>query len=134
MKNSREICKYIFFGIVTTGVNMASYIFFTRYFILDYKIAASLAWILSVIFAFITNKFFVFESKGVSKSQIMKELLSFIFFRLLSYILDLIAIIILIEWLHAFDVLAKVIANMLVIVFNYSVSKYYIFRLKTRIR
>lgn len=132
MKNAeiRQTRSYIFFGILTTVVNFVSYVFFTKIIYLDYKIAASLAWVLSVLFAFITNKLFVFKSEETKRNLLAKELLSFIFFRFLSYFVDLLSIIILVGWLDVFDTLAKIVASAIVAVFNYFASKYVVFRLK----
>lgn len=99
---------------------------------LDYKIATSLAWALSVIFAFITNKVFVFKSEGIRGTQLLKELSSFIFFRLLSYFIDLLAMIVLVEWLGVLDALSKIIASALVAILNYFASKHFVFRLKLK--
>lgn len=128
----KQTWSYIFFGILTTIVNFISYIFFTKVINVDYKVAASLAWVLSVIFAFITNKIFVFRSKGIRGTQLVKELSSFLFFRSLSYFIDLLSIIILVEWLGIFDALSKIIANILVVILNYFASKYFVFRLKLK--
>ncbi len=120
--------SYIFFGILTTIVNFVSYLFFTKIINFDYKIAASLAWVLAVIFAFVTNKLFVFDCEETKGILLAKELLSFLFFRVLSYFIDLLSIIILVERLNVLDTLSKIIASGIVAVFNYIASKYYVFR------
>jgi putative flippase GtrA len=127
-----EAYSYVFFGILTTLVNFISYVFFAKAAALDYKIAASLAWGLAVLFAFITNKFFVFNSRGRSFAATVKEFGSFLFFRILSYFVDLATIIILVERMCVFDAAAKLIASVVVAVLNYFASKYYIFCLKTK--
>ena len=58
-----EIIKYIIFGVLTTLVNYVSYAMLTRIFDLEIFISNLIAWLLSVIFAFITNKLIVFKSK-----------------------------------------------------------------------
>lgn len=124
----RQTWSYIFFGILTTLVNFICYIFITKTMHLDYKIAASFAWLFAVIFAFITNKLFVFNSKNTDGKVLLKELSSFLFFRGLSYFIDLLSIIILVEWLNVFDELSKIIASAIVAICNYFASKYVIFR------
>lgn len=125
-----ETYSYVFFGILTTLVNFISYVFFTKITAMDYMLAASLAWILAVLFAFFTNKRFVFNSQGLNSIADIKEFLRFLFFRILSYFVDLMTIVILVEWLAVFDPLAKLIASAVVAVLNYFASKYYIFALK----
>lgn len=125
-----EAYSYVFFGILTTLVNFISYVFFTKITAVDYMLAASLAWILAVLFAYFTNKLFVFNSQGLKPIADIKEFLRFLFFRILSYFVDLMTIVILVEWLAVFDPLAKLIASAVVAVLNYFASKYYIFALK----
>lgn len=124
--------SYIFFGILTTLVNFISFIIFTKLIPLDYRVAASIAWAVAVLFAFVTNKLYVFRSHGISVVAALKEFLSFMFFRVLSYFVDIGAIIMLVEWLGVHDAIAKIVASGIVAVLNYFASKYYIFCLKTK--
>ena len=98
-----KLCKisqtssYIVFGLLTTLVNFIVYLFFTKVIPLDYKIAASLAWILAVLFAFVTNKFYVFQSRKTDIALLCREFSSFLFFRTLSYFADILSMIIMVE-------------------------------------
>lgn len=124
--------SYIFFGILTTVVNFISYLLFTKWLGLDYRISASLAWVLAVVFAYFTNKFFVFKADGTKGIQLIKEFLSFLFYRTLSYFIDLLSIIVLVEQLKVLDTVSKIIASAIVAIFNYFASKYIIFRFKPK--
>lgn len=124
-----DVIRYIFFGVLTTGINIISYAILTSVNF-DYKIATTLAWIISVVFAFITNKLYVFNSKKMRGTIVIKEFFSFTFFRLLSYFLDIFTMIIAIEYLKLDDLYSKIIANIIVIVFNYFASKYFVFKKK----
>ena len=126
--NFTQTQSYIFFGVLTTAVNFITYVFFTKVLGIDYKIAASLAWVAAVIFAFITNKLYVFKSKKTTGLAVVKELGSFLFFRILSYFVDIASIIVLVEVLGVWDTIAKIIASAIVAVCNYFASKYVIFR------
>lgn len=128
MKNKKEIINYLVFGILTTLVNIISYWLFTTIFNVDYRISTTIAWFISVVFAFITNKIFVFNSKGLDVKTILSEFMSFLFFRILSYIIDLGMMIVLVEWIKMNDLVAKILANIIVVIVNYVASKYYIFR------
>ncbi len=127
-----ETGAYIVFGILTTVVNFVSYMVFTKLLRLDYKVAASLAWVLAVVFAFVTNKLFVFKSEETNKAVLVKEASGFLFFRGLSYFVDIFSIIVLVEWLGVYDAVSKIIASGIVAVFNYIASKYVIFRLRLK--
>ncbi len=124
----KEVFSYLVFGVLTTLINILSYALFTDLLGFHYTIATVLAWVLAVLFAFITNKLYVFESKSFQMKLFLKEFIFFIFFRALSLGLDLLSMVILIEWLKANDLAAKVVANVLVVLFNYAASKLFIFR------
>ncbi|MBT2655290.1 GtrA family protein [Bacillus sp. ISL-18] len=125
---NKEVVLYLFFGILTTFINILSFWILDDLFNLDYKIATTLAWFLSVIFAFITNKKYVFNQKSSGGQSVRKELISFFFFRGLSYILDLAGMVFLVEVIHVDSTIAKVITNIIVIIANYFASKYAVFR------
>lgn len=124
----KEMISYLVFGVLTTVVNIVTYWVLTKVFNVDYRIATTIAWFVSVIFAFITNKIFVFNSKDLDINTMIKELLSFMFFRILSYFIDIGMMIALVGWINMDDVFAKILANIVVVIINYVASKYFIFR------
>lgn len=130
MKLRKEIVSYLVFGVLTTLTNIVSYMVFAKVFDMDYKLATTIAWIISVLFAFITNKLYVFKSKDTNIWSVTKEFLSFLFFRLLSYIMDIGMMILMVEWLKTDDLLAKIVANVFVVILNYFASRYVIFKKK----
>lgn len=121
----REVLMYLVFGGLTTIVNIITF-FILRKLNIEVYISNLLAWVISVLFAFITNKLFVFESKDKSKSG--KELVSFFGFRILSLGIDMGAMYLLLQVLSTGEVFAKVIANIIVIILNYIFSKLFIFK------
>ncbi|RAS74879.1 GtrA family protein [Priestia endophytica] len=127
---TKEMISYLVFGVLTTVVNIALYILLTKGFSIDYRWATTVAWIVSVLFAFVTNKLYVFKSKTLTTSIMFRELLSFFFFRGLSYVLDLAIMIICVSRLSIDDIVAKILANIVVILVNYIASKYFIFKNK----
>jgi putative flippase GtrA len=128
MKAKKELLNYLIFGALTTLINIVSYTFFTKLLNTDFKTATTIAWILSVLFAFVTNKLYVFHSTGKNIFTISKELGSFLLSRLLSYGLDILSMILLVQILVINDLIAKVIANILVVIFNYLASKLFVFK------
>lgn len=123
----REVILYLFFGGLTTLVNIVSF-FLLRQFDFSVYISNVIAWILSVLFAFVTNKLFVFESKGKSKKENTKELVSFFGFRLLSLGFDMVAMYVFISLINLKELIAKIISNIVVIIMNYVFSKLLIFK------
>ncbi len=126
-KKHKETILYLFFGAFTTLVNIVSYLFFTRVILFNFMVANALAWILAVLFAYVTNKFFVFESKRIEIKFLFKEFLSFISFRLLSGVVEMLIMYIMIDLLFVNDFIVKVITNIIVIILNYLFSKMIIF-------
>ena len=122
-----QMVRYLFFGVLTTLVNIGAFLLFTSISI-DYKIANTIAWIVSVLFAYITNKWFVFAPSRSDKGGALKEFLFFLKYRFFSYIIDILAMVVLIDVIHVEESTSKIIVNILVIVFNYIASKYIIFK------
>lgn len=127
-KKHKETILYLFFGAFTTLVNIVSYLFFTRVISFNFMVANALSWILAVLFAYVTNKFFVFESRKITFIFLMKEFLSFIGFRLLSGLVEMSMLYIMINFLLINDFLTKIITNIIVIILNYIFSKMLIFK------
>ena len=124
-KKYKEIINYLIFGGLTTVVSIVTYSLFAKLFNIDYLISNVLSWIIAVLFAYITNKIFVFESK--SKKNI-KEITSFFFFRIVSLLIEMIILYIFVDMLHIDDLVTKIIAQVIVIVANYVFSKVFVFK------
>lgn len=124
-KKYKEIINYLIFGGLTTLISIITYALFAKVFNIDYLISNVLSWVLAVLFAYITNKIFVFESK--SKKNI-KEITSFFFFRVVSLIMEMIILYVFVDMLHIDDLVTKIIAQVIVIVSNYVFSKVFVFK------
>lgn len=124
-KKYKEIINYLIFGGLTTVVSIVTYALFAKVFNIDYLISNVLSWVLAVLFAYITNKIFVFESK--SKKNV-KEITSFFFFRIISLVMEMIILYIFVDMLHIDDLITKIIAQVIVIVANYVFSKVFVFK------
>ena len=124
----KEVVNYIIFGGLTTLVNYASYLGFTRLLKIGVVLSTILAWILSVLFAYITNKKYVFESKSFSISQVIREIISFFSFRILSGLFEVVFMYVFVDIMSFNDIIMKLIANVVVIILNYIFSKIIVFR------
>ncbi len=123
----REVVLYLFFGGCTTLVNIGAY------FVLDVMgistaFSTVMAWLLSVLFAFITNKIFVFSSRSSGHRGFFKEGFSFFSCRFLTGVLDLVIMLLFVDKLGLNGLLIKVLSNILVIALNYVFSKLFIFK------
>lgn len=127
LKKYRELILYLVFGVLTTVVNIVTY-YLCKQVGIEYQIGNIIAWIFSVLFAFITNKIYVFESNKTDSKTLIKEISSFFSFRLLSLAMDMGCMYILVEVVAIDDMIAKIISNIIVIVANYIFSKLFIFK------
>lgn len=131
IKKYWDVISYLIFGGLTTLINLlVFYELYTWHHILGYQVANVIAWLLSVIFAYLTNKQFVFNSHQSSKKAVLKELESFFFFRFLSLIIDMGILKVGIGIMQANSLIAKLLDNIIVVIANYVFSKVFIFKEK----
>ena len=128
--NYRQVWLYLFFGFVTTLVNIVSYEVIVNILKVDYLISNIIAWIIGVIFAYVTNKMIVFESKQNSKKDNIKELTSFLGARIFSLGVDMLVMYVGVSILLFNDTIIKILSNVIVIIINYFFSKFIIFKNK----
>lgn len=121
---NKEIINYIIVGGFTTIVSVGSYAIF-RLFIADYNISTVLSWVCAVIFAYVTNRIFVFESKS---KEVKKEFLKFVTSRLVTLASEMTVMIILVSVLLINDMAAKIIVQFIILVLNYFLSKLLVFK------
>ncbi len=124
-----EFLWYGFFGVLTTLINIISFALLDKTG-LNVYISNLIAWFLSVLFAFITNKLFVFNSKDFTFKVFFKELVSFFFFRIVSLGIDMVGMFVFLEVIKLNKMISKIIANVIVIIANYVFSKLFIFKKK----
>ncbi len=127
-KKYKDVIPYIFFGVLTTLVNIIVYWIFAHPLHLQVMISTIVAWVASVLFAYITNRIWVFHSTATTSAEIMKEVVAFFSCRLATGILDWVCMYVFVNLLAWNDLLVKCGANVLVIVLNYVASKVLIFR------
>lgn len=125
MKIKAEILTYIIFGLLTTVVNIAIFLFFTDVLKINYIISNIIAWFLSVLFAYITNRIWVFESIN---DNIIKELSLFYVGRVFSGVVDTLLLYILISIFSVGVFTSKIIVQVLVVILNYVISKVIVFK------
>lgn len=126
----KEVIAYLFFGGCTTLINIIVYWLLRNVFTMDVVPADIIAWIFSVLFAYITNKLWVFESKSWKGSLVLREAAEFFGARLFSLGVDVLLLYVTVDRLHWPDMLMKILANIIVIILNYLFSKLLIFKKK----
>ncbi len=141
----REIILYLVFGVLTTLVNLVAYYLLTAAVAPDvlvaekviglpiywFQVASVLSWIVAVSFAYAGNKLFVFQSRHLSRGALAREISSFFGARVLSLVLfDVAGMSLFVRVLRMDDFMAKLLMNVLVVIFNYVASKLVIFKKK----
>lgn len=124
MKNdTKEIVNYIIVGILTTLVNYVVYYLLLKIHC-NWIFANSIAWLMAVIFAFYTNKKYVFKSSGSAK----EEIISFFTLRLVTLIIENISLFLFIEILTYQQMLSKIFVSIVTVILNYILCKFKIFK------
>lgn len=131
LRKYKEGILYLFFGVLSTIVNLGTYFIATRVFGINYLVSNVIAWFFAVIFAYVTNKFFVFEVKNIEIKFLIREFLSFINCRIVSGVTEIVLIYLMVEILCINDFIVKIITNIVVVVLNFIFSKLIIFKKKT---
>lgn len=141
----KEIISYVFFGVLTTVVNLLVFKLFDRILGSNlYLVTNVIAWIAAVVFAYITNKLWVFESKSWKADVVIKELVGFFGARVLSLGIEEAGLWLMIDIMHfenikGFEIfsfkfdgnfIAKLIMQVVVVIMNYIFSKFLIFTKK----
>lgn len=141
----KELITYVVFGVLTTLVNFVCFWLFNK--ILGeklYLLSNIIAWVISVIFAYVTNKLWVFESKSWKPSVIGREIPEFVGARVFSLLIEEGGLWLFVDVLNfdkfgftlfGFDVtgklIAKVVLAVIVVILNYIFSKLVIFKKKS---
>lgn len=135
-RKHQEGMRYLVFGALSTIVNIVSYTIFAVLILkgiendsLRVNISEIIAFIISVIFAYITNKFYVFNSKTKGLKDLAREITSFFSCRIFTEIISILMMNAAI-WLSINDILMKIISNIVVIILNFIFSKILIFKNK----
>ena len=122
-----ELIAYIIFGILTTVVDWVVYYILSGLGV-NYIINSIISWTVAVLFAFITNKLFVFDSKRLK--NIFRELVLFVLSRLSTLVINLAGMYVVISLLKLNEFISKAILSILVVILNYIFSKLFIFKTK----
>lgn len=127
----KDLIPYGIFGVLTTVVNIAVYALCAKKLNMSTVLSTVIAWVAAVLFAYITNRKWVFHSTATGTKAIVTEMASFFACRLLTGVLDVGIMKLFVDVLHFNDVIIKAASNILVIIINYIASKLVIFKKKT---
>lgn len=123
-----EFVLYVVFGVFTTIVNIGIYWFLADVAGVYYLIANMVAWLGAVLFAYVTNRKWVFKSRQTGFKKIFKEMMLFICGRVLSGIGDMVILFVFVDVLKLGNLPGKIASQIFVVIFNYVFSKLMIFK------
>lgn len=123
-----EELNYLFFGVLTTLVNFV--IYFPLHEILNISAAVSnvIAWAVAVVFAYFTNKRYVFQSKDWNKQTIITEMWKFVACRIGSGLVETLFLLVTVDVLHFNGTWMKILICIVVVILNYISSKLLVFK------
>ena len=130
----KEIANYLIFGVATTLVNWITYSILVRGLSMSEGVGNAIAVVVAVLFAFVTNKIWVFESKQSDIGSLVKEAFSFFGSRAVTGAVEIIGV----PALQAMGLnqslfgvkglVSKMVISVVVIILNYIFSKFIVFR------
>lgn len=124
---NRESISYIFFGVATTLVDWGVYTVYWRLG-MDYRFSTAMSWCAAVLFAYVTNKLFVFRSRDIQLKTLGKEFVSFVGCRAATGVFTMLGMIVMVSYLDLNEFLGKLVVSAVSLVLNYIFSKLYIFK------
>ncbi|MBQ9017381.1 GtrA family protein [Candidatus Saccharibacteria bacterium] len=129
-KEYEEIINYIISGGLGTIVNIGTFTI-CRSFDLDLTSSNVIAWVVTVIFIYLTSKFFVFKTADKTKKESTKEFVLFILARLATLGVEILLLNLTIEAMQINEFIAKTLSQVAVIILNYLLSTLVIFTKKS---
>ena len=125
-----EIVNYLIIGGLTTFIGLISYFIFVNTFLnpknpFELQVANVLSWFLAVVFAYFTNRIFVFKSENKNK---LLEAFKFLMSRVSTLLIEMFTMFCLVSILSVDDKISKIIAQIIVFITNYLFSKFLVFK------
>lgn len=146
LKKYEEIILYLVFGVLTTVISVGLFAILKYFFLylsprLGYGDSLTIQNnaivnmscvifknIIAILFAYVTNRKFVFKSSAMGFKPILKEMLSFFLARLSTLVFEVIFMAVMVNMLGLNDMLMNIIAQFVIVVLNYVLSKLWIFK------
>lgn len=131
-KKNKSVLLYLFFGVLTTAVSIVSFFVAGTVLGINVHIANTISWVLAVTFAFVTNRIWVFDAKCETKKDFFIQARDFYGGRLATYFVEELILLVFVNLLHFNQDIIKIIAQFVILVLNYLVSKFFVFRKKDK--
>ena len=129
-KKNKEVLLYLLFGGLTTIVSIGTFAWFNVGMHMNELIANVISWVFSVAFAYVTNRIWVFRSETSGVGSLMKEIAKFFGGRLATLGVEELILFVFISLLHGNSMVVKLIAQVVIVILNYIISKIFVFNNK----
>ncbi|WP_203641211.1 GtrA family protein [Levilactobacillus andaensis] len=124
----KDVLAYLIFGGLTTLVNLVVFYVTVTVWGWNYQVGNIWAWFLSVLFAYVTNRVWVFHSHFISVKGLLSEAVSFFLARGVTLLMDMAIMWVGVSLLQQNEMLTKLVDQVVVVVANYFFSKWFVFR------
>ncbi|MCH5463681.1 GtrA family protein [Levilactobacillus tujiorum] len=124
----KSVIAYLFFGGLTTLVNLVVFFVTSSLWHWNYQIGTAVAWFVSVLFAYLTNRVWVFHSHFTTFGALGREIVTFFSVRAATLIMDEGIMWIGVSLLSQNEMLTKLVDQVVVVLANYFFSKWFVFR------
>ncbi len=129
-KKHKEVLLYLFFGFLTFLFGIGTYALFNVTFGINELIANIMSWVVTVLFAFLTNRVWVFQANTENWTAFFSQMVNFYGGRVVTLVIEEVILYVFITRMGLFSVGVKVVAQVIVIVLNYVISKLFVFKEK----
>ncbi|MFC6274969.1 GtrA family protein [Levilactobacillus tangyuanensis] len=124
----QDVLAYLVFGGLTTVINIVVFYLTATLWGWNYQVGNAMAWFISVLFAYVTNRVWVFHSHFTTMSALTKEVVSFFSVRAATLVMDAGIMWIGVSLLQQNEMLTKLVDQVVVVLANYFFSKWFVFR------
>lgn len=125
---SREVIVYIVVGALTTIVNFSVYTMLYYFLKIDITISNIISVIISILFAYVMNKIFVFHIHCESLQELFGECTKFISARIITMIIEVGGVFLLVNIIGQDEFIGKLETQVIVLIGNYLISKFFVFK------
>lgn len=126
---TKEVILYIIFGLLTTIINLGAFYVFRNIWQWNENIANLIAIILAVLFAYMTNKDWVFHSKAKNSKEKLQEFLKFMAGRVFTMVVEFLGGMLLFQTAIP-EMISKIFITIVIIILNFFISKFFAFKIK----
>jgi dolichol-phosphate mannosyltransferase len=120
----KQFTKFCLVGFFNTAIDFLVYLFLTRLFIIYFVLANACSFLVAVTWSFIFNKYWTFRN---GEKKIKKQYLQFLFINVIGLILNTLILYTFVTYFNLYDLLAKALAIVIVLFWNFGMNRYWTF-------